>query len=175
MNIVLIEGKDLIADTHCCTTATEVQNLIPLIDCTTGFYRDCARTGDKAPSVQIAAALYGDIAASIQPNLTVIPGHIAIGAAGSRLILTANAEATLHRESNALSKCQRSKFVLFRSCLTAWSQCSGSCREQCLCRIKRNQECDSAGNRIILIERSCLALESDFFNAVCLCICDCII
>ena len=57
----------------------------------------------------------------------------------------------------------------------ARSQSSGGCREQRLARIKRNQECDSTGNRIILIERSSLALESDFFNAVCLCICDCII
>ena len=50
----------------------------------------------------------------------------------------------------------------------ARSQCSGSCCEQRFVRIKRNQKCNSAGNRIILIERSRLALETDFVNAVCL-------
>ena len=106
LDIVLIEWKDLIADTHCRGTATEVQNLIPLIDCTTGFHRDCTRTGDKAPSVQIAPACDRDITASIQPNLAIISGHTASGAAGSRLILTANAESTLQREGDPFGKGQ---------------------------------------------------------------------
>ena len=106
LNIVLIEGKDLIADTHCRSTATEVQDLIPLINCTAGFHCDCARSGDKAPSIQVAPALDCDIAAGIQPNLTIITGHIAIGAAGSRLILTANAESALQCESNTFGKGQ---------------------------------------------------------------------
>ena len=161
LDVVLAEGEYLVADTHGCAAAAEIQDLIPFIDVTAGFHRNRTCAGNKAPGIQIAAALYRNITARIQPDLAVITGHVAVAAAGSGLILTANAEAALHREGNALGKRQGFEFILFRSCLFAWCQSSGSRREQRFCRVMRNQQRNPGRNRAVLCQRRFFALKRD--------------
>ena len=173
LDIILAEREHLFADTHSCAAAAEVQNLIPFIDITAGFYRDGTIAGDKAPCIQAAAAINRDITARFQPDLAVITGHITVAAAGGRLILTADTEAALHRESNTLCQRQGFKFILYRSCLLAGSQSSGSRSKQCFCRVMRYQQSNSGRDRAVLCQRRILAQKRDFGNTVFLCVGDC--
>ena len=173
LDIILAEREHLVADTHSCSAAAEVQNLIPFIDITAGFYRDGTIAGDKAPCIQAAAAINRDITARFQPDLAVITGHITVAAAGDRLILTADTEAALHRESNTLCQRQGFKFILYRSCLLAGSQSSGSRSKQRFCCVMRYQQRNSGRDRAVLCQRRILAQKRDFGNTVFLCVGDC--
>ena len=173
LDIILAEREHLVADTHSCAAAAEVQNLIPFIDITAGFYRDGTIAGDKAPCIHAAAAINRDITARFQPDLAVITGHITVAAAGGRLILTADTEAALHRESNTLCQRQGFKFILYRSCLLAGSQSSGSRSEQRFCCVMRYQQRNSGRDCAVLCQRRILAQKRDFGNTVFLCVGDC--
>ena len=79
LHIILAEWKYLISHAHGSRTTTEVRDLIPLVGCTTGFHGDRTGAGHKAPGIQAAVFLYNNGAACVQPNLTIVAGHITGG------------------------------------------------------------------------------------------------
>ena len=79
LHIILAEWKYLISHAHGSSTTTEVRDLIPLVGCTTGFHGDRTGAGHKAPGIQATAILYNNGAACVQPNLTIVAGHITGG------------------------------------------------------------------------------------------------
>ena len=73
-------------------SATEVQDLVPLVNGAAGLHRDRAAAGDEAPCVQICTGLHGDGTTGLHFDVTVGSNNATLLTAGGGIILTADAD-----------------------------------------------------------------------------------
>ena len=73
-------------------SATEVQDLVPLVNGAAGLHRDRAATGDEAPCVQICTGLHGDGTTGLHFDVTVGSNNATLLTAGGGIILATDAD-----------------------------------------------------------------------------------
>ena len=108
---ILVKREHLVPDFGGSITATEVENLIPLIDRAAGLHSDSTAAGDEAPCVQCAAGLHVDGAAGLHFDIAVGPDDAALSTAGGGIILAADTDGAIHGKRSTLTHSQCPEYL----------------------------------------------------------------
>ena len=167
---VLRKWEYLVAHIGRCATATEVCNLIEFIHRRAGFRQNRTAAGDKAPCIEITAALDRNGAVIRHFDVSIITNGTSLLAAASGKIPAAQADGAIDGNGRAFAHRQRPERLRRGSRPNR----RRSIRVQRSCLIERNQKCNSSRNGIVSADRA-VRSQRNLGLAVCLCIGNCLV
>ena len=162
---ILREGEYVFAHVGGRAAAAEVCNLIEFIHRSAGFRQNRTAAGDKAPCIEITAALDCNGAVICHFDIAVITNRAALLTAASSKIPAAQADSAIDGNGRAFAHRQRPESLRRRSRPNR----RRSIRVQRPCRVEGDQQRDARWNGIGTADGA-ISSQGDLGLAVCLCI-----